>query len=308
MNLLHMKYAVEVAQASSITKAAERLYMGQPNLSRAIRELEESLGIKIFKRTSKGIVPTPQGAEFLTYARNILAQVDAVERMYHGETVLTRKFSITVPRACYISCAFTEFVSHLNSAEKAEIFYMETNSMRAVSKVANDDYKMGILRYPTEEDKYYKEMLTEKGLRAELICEFHYTLVMSREHPLAAKEDITKEDLAPYVEIVHADPTLPSLPSADEKKNEAAYTADKQVFLFERGSQMDILSDVKNSFMWVSPVPAKILDRFGLIQKESHLNQTVYRDMLICKKDYSYSSLDRMFIEELTKVKSQVCE
>jgi len=307
MNLLHLKYAVEVAQASSISKAAEKLQMGQPNLSRAIRELEETLGIQIFMRTSKGIVLTPQGSEFLSYARKILAQVDAVEQLYHGEKVRTQKFSITVPRACYISCAFTEFVSRLKPDETAEIFYMETNSMRSVSKVANDDYKLGILRYPSEEDLRYREMLRDKGLRAELICEFRYSLVMSREHPLAEQDDIGEEDLSSYVEILHADPTVSSLPTTDAKKSGTAAVAGKQVFLFERGSQMDILSDVKNSFMWGSPVPRKILDRFGLIQKPSSISQTIYRDMLICKEDYHFSSMDRMFIDELMKIKQQVC-
>lgn len=74
MNLLYLKYAVEVARTTSITKAAEALYMGQPNLSRAIKDLEEELGIKIFKRTSKGIVPTEEGEEFLGYARSILSR------------------------------------------------------------------------------------------------------------------------------------------------------------------------------------------------------------------------------------------
>ena len=70
MNILHLKYAVEVEKTSSITKAAENLFMGQPNLSRSIKDLEETLGIKIFRRTSKGIVPTIQGEEFLTYAKS----------------------------------------------------------------------------------------------------------------------------------------------------------------------------------------------------------------------------------------------
>ena len=65
MNIAHLKYAVEVEKTASITKAGENLFMGQPNLSRGIKELEETLGVKIFKRTSKGIVPTPQGEEFL---------------------------------------------------------------------------------------------------------------------------------------------------------------------------------------------------------------------------------------------------
>ena len=69
MNIAHLKYAVEVEKTASITKAAENLFMGQPNLSRGIKELEETLGVKIFKRTSKGIVPTPQGEELLGYAK-----------------------------------------------------------------------------------------------------------------------------------------------------------------------------------------------------------------------------------------------
>lgn len=64
MNIAHLKYAVEVEKTASITKAAENLFMGQPNLSRGIKELEETLGVKIFKRTSKGIVPTPQERSF----------------------------------------------------------------------------------------------------------------------------------------------------------------------------------------------------------------------------------------------------
>ena len=68
MNTLHLKYAVEVERTRSISKAAENLFMAQPNLSKAIKELEDSLGITIFQRTSKGVVPTQQGAEFLKYA------------------------------------------------------------------------------------------------------------------------------------------------------------------------------------------------------------------------------------------------
>ena len=79
-NILHLKYAVEIEKTGSITKAAENLYMGQPNLSRAIRELEESLGITIFMRSSRGVVPTEQGREFLNYARNILAQIEEMAK------------------------------------------------------------------------------------------------------------------------------------------------------------------------------------------------------------------------------------
>ncbi len=82
MNLLHLKYAIEIEKTQSINKAAENLYMGQPNLSRAIKELERSMGVKIFQRTSKGMIPTPEGIEFLGYAKKILAQVDQVENLF----------------------------------------------------------------------------------------------------------------------------------------------------------------------------------------------------------------------------------
>ena len=76
MNLMHLKYAVEVAATHSISKAAENLYMNQPNLSRAIKELEESLGVQLFNRTSKGIKLTRQGEDFIVYAQRILYQMD----------------------------------------------------------------------------------------------------------------------------------------------------------------------------------------------------------------------------------------
>ena len=77
-----MKYAVEVAKYGSINKAAEMLLMNQPNLSRSIKDLERSLGVKIFVRSTKGIVPTPEGETFLHYANSILKQVDEIEGIF----------------------------------------------------------------------------------------------------------------------------------------------------------------------------------------------------------------------------------
>ena len=77
MNVIHMKYAVEVAKAGSINKASETLLVAQPNLSRSIKELEADLGITIFLRTSKGMTLTPKGEEFMGYAKNILSQLQA---------------------------------------------------------------------------------------------------------------------------------------------------------------------------------------------------------------------------------------
>ena len=163
MNILHLKYAVEVARCGSINKAAEALYMNQPNLSRAIKDLENSLGITIFGRTAKGMYVTPEGEEFLGYARKILRQIDEVESIYKAGVPIKQRFSISVPRASYISEAFAQFSKSLTN-EPAELFYKETNARRVITNILKADYHLGILRYASNYDKYFKEMLTEKGL------------------------------------------------------------------------------------------------------------------------------------------------
>ena len=92
MNIMHMKYAVEIANIGSINKAAEILLIAQPNLSRCIKELESDLGITIFVRSSKGMLLTPEGEEFISYAKNILKQIDDVEQMYHHGKMQRQKF------------------------------------------------------------------------------------------------------------------------------------------------------------------------------------------------------------------------
>ncbi len=303
MNLLHMKYAVEVARASSISKAAESLYVSQPNLSRAIRELEETLGIEIFKRTPKGISPTAQGEEFLGYARQILRQVDNVEKLYKRENSAALKFSISVPRASYISSAFTAFSARISPEKEIEMFYKETNSMRAVSNILDHDYHLGILRYRLPYDRYFKEMIEEKGLRSELICDFSYRLIMRKDSPLASKERICLDDLRPCLEIAHADPYVPSLPAVTIQSDELSKGVTRRIFVFERGSQMELLAKMPDAFMWVSPVPQRTLDRYDLIERVCAENDKVYRDILICKKDYRFSSLDNLFFDELIRQK-----
>ena len=190
MNILHMKYAATVAKLGSLSKAAEVLYIAQPNISRSIKELEADLGITIFNRTAKGMLLTPEGEDFIHYAEEILKQIDQVELLYKNNSPKKQKFSICVPRACYISEAFAQFSKAL-SDDPAEIFYKETNSQRTLHNILNNDYKLGIIRYAENYDEYFKTMLEEKGLCYELVTEFSYGLIMSNEHPLAAKEEIT---------------------------------------------------------------------------------------------------------------------
>ncbi len=297
-----MKHALAVAKAGSLSKASEALLIAVPNLSRSIKELETDLGITIFDRTQNGMKMTPEGEEFLNFANGILSQIDEVEKFYKEGNPHKQKFSISVPRACYISEAFANFSKSL-SHEAAEIFYKETNSQRTLHNMLHHEYKLGIIRYAEHYEKYFTSMLEEKGFRYELITEFTYSIIMSKENPLAQKKTITFQDLTAYIEIAHADPYVPSMPLSKVVKEELPDNIDRRIFIFERASQFDLLSLNPKTFMWVSPVPNRLLERYNLVERKCPENKKVYKDILIYKNDYKLSALDRQFIAELTEAK-----
>ena len=158
------------------------------------------------------------------------------------------------------------------------------------------DYKLGIIRYAENYDKYFKDMLDEKGLVYEMVAEFSYSLLMSRNNPLADKVEITFDDLVPYIEIAHADPYVPSLPLSKVVKEELPDNIDRRIFIFERASQFDILSENPETFMWVSPTSDKLLQRYGLVEKKCRDNKRVYKDVFIYRKGYNLTKLDKNFI------------
>ena len=297
-----MKYAVEVAKVGSLNKAAETLLIAAPNVSRSIKELEADIGISIFERTKKGMELTPEGEEFINYAKGILNQIDEVENFYKKGSAKKQKFSISVPRACYISEAFSQFSKSL-SKEAAEIFYKETNSQRTIRNMLEHDYKLGIIRYAENYDKYFKAMLEEKGFSYEMVTEFTYSLIMSADNPLSQKETITFDDLTNFIEIAHADPYVPSMPLSKVVKEELPDNIDRRIFIFERASQFDLLSNNPETFMWVSPAPESLLKRYNLVQKKCVDNKKIYKDVLIYKNGYKLSKLDRLFITELCEAK-----
>ena len=165
MNLLHLKYAVEIEKTGSITKAANNLFMGQPNLSKAIKELENEIGITIFRRTTKGVAPTEKGGEFLGYAKAVLDQFDEMVSLYRPKVDDGVRFSISVPRATYITKAFSNFVSLLDTDKEISINFKETNSMDAINNILNFDFKLGIIRYQNIHEKQYFAMLDGKNLK-----------------------------------------------------------------------------------------------------------------------------------------------
>jgi DNA-binding transcriptional LysR family regulator len=245
---------------------------------------------------------TPDGEEFMDYARDILHRIEKMEQSYRDGSHKKRKFSVCVPRACYISEAFAEFSKRIGEAD-TEIYYKETNSKKTINKLLTNEYKLGIIRYSENYDKYYKTMLEEKGCVCELVAEFSYVLIMSKNNPLASKEKIVYEDLSSYIEIAHADPYVPTLPMSKVFREELPDYIGQRIFIFERASQFDLLSENPKTFMWVSPVSQKVLDRYGLVQCACDENKKMYKDVLIYHKGYKLTKLDKEFITALCESK-----
>lgn len=306
MNILHMRYAVEIADTKSLNKAAGNLYVGQPNLSRAIKDLENDLGITIFERSHKGMTLTPDGETFIKYAKSVLKQIDDIENLFKDNNDPKIRFSVSVPRASYIADTFAKFTKTLSSKDNAEFFYRETNSMRTIKNVLQEDYNLGIVRYAENFDKFYKNTFEEKNLVHEMIAEFRYVLIMSKNSPLASLKNITYNDLKDYIEISHADPYVPSLSFAEVKKEELPDNSKRKIFLFERASQFELLAQNPECFMWVSPVPDELKERYGLVECACDENKRVYKDVLIHKKDYVLSTTDKQFIEMLIEEKRNI--
>ncbi|MCI6716915.1 MAG: LysR family transcriptional regulator [Mollicutes bacterium] len=302
MNILHLKYAIAVSETGSISKAAERLYVAQPNVSRAIKDLESDLGITIFERTKKGIALTPDGERLVEYSKRLLNQFDEMEKIFKGQQK-KNVFSIAVPRASYVSNAFVEFSKTLNNIDNIEAFYKETNAYRVIHNIMEENYKLGIVRYYAEHDKYFKELFDKKELNYELINEFNYVLVFNNDSPLAKLTEITQQDLKDLMEIAHGDPYVPSLPVTEVSKSAFSEGINKRIFVFERASQFELLASNANTFMWVSPIPESTLKRYGLIQKACADNVKKYKDVLIYRKSYVLSNLDNEFITKLCESK-----
>lgn len=305
MNSLFFKYALEVEKTASITQAAENLFMAQPNLSKSIKEMEDTLGFAIFERKSKGVIPTEKGAQFLDYARNIVQNLDKIETIGASGEEEVQKFSLAMPRGSYIATAITNFVSELDQTKGIDLNILETNSMQTINNVAEGKFNLGIIRYQVVYEQYFKDFLKEKQLRSETIWEFEYLALMSRTHSLADAQEIKPSDLEQSIEIIHGDTIIPYL---SQEKNRAQKTSSvkKRITLYERGNQFELLSHIPTTFMWVSPIPAEMLERFDLVQRKCRFQGNKYKDLLIYMQDYRVSSLDKRFIDRLYEAKNEV--
>lgn len=306
MNTQHFKYALEVEKTGSITQAAENLFMGQPNLSKSIKELEDTLGIVIFKRTSRGVVPTDKGQAFLRYAKNILSQIDQMQTICRDNDPDMQSFNVCVPRGSYASVAAMEFVASLDKEKPIDVNLGETTSIDGVNMVSDGIFNVGVIRYQIQYETYFNDFCRDKGLKCETIWEFESLALMSEDHPLSFKERLSLSDFEPYVEITHGDCNVPYINVA-QSENMSLQLSDKKVINLYKGTDPFLmLSMMPTAFMWVSPTPESILKRYRLVQRSCNAPAHKYKDVMVCREGTRLNDLDRRFIDKLYETKNKV--
>ena len=302
MNTAYLAYALEIERVGSITQAAQNLFMAQPNLSKALKELEKELGYPIFKRTALGVKATQEGEEFLFHAKHIMEQLEAMGRISQRSNGDKALYKLSIPRGSYIVNGFTSFISELAMDKGMEITINETNDLGTISNVVDHNYNLGIIRYQSGNEDYFLSLLKNNHLCYETIWEFEYLLVKSKKHPLAKKQEITMEDLKGYTKITHGDMALP------HEKYSGIKTAQtgNVIYVYERGSQFDLLANVPSTYMWVSPIPQQLLDKNQLIQRSCKTENNLYKDVMIYREDYQFGEYDRLFQKKLYEAKADV--
>lgn len=300
MNVIYLKYAVAVAKAGSLNKAAEELFVAQPNLSRAIKELEKELGTVIFERTSKGISLTPDGEKLVAYGKKIIREIEEVEAEFHNKTGKVKTFAVSVPHSGYIAEAFSKFFAGLGG-ERCRATVKETDNRSVTEDVLNKDSAIGIVRYPSQADKQAKEAFDNKRLSHELVAEFGLKLIAAADGELAKAENVTAESLENFVRAEFVGEVMPPFGAG-----ETVYCDAKKVMYFsDRASLFSALGQTKNAYAFSEPTSAKTLEKFGL-KEIPFVGAPKYRDVLIYPSDYYLSKTDKDFITALCSVKRDI--
>lgn len=174
---------------------------------------------------------TPDGEVFIRYAKAILKQVDEVEAAFRRSGTQRQRFSLSCPRASYISDAFTAFSLLFKPSDAIDAFYYEPTRQTLCKNVMQEDYRLGIVRYAAEYDKYYKDMLEEKNLAYELVAEFRYVLVAGRNSSLARAAVLSLTRLKTISKLLMPTLMCPQCRLLRQKKRSCP-TTQIDVFLF----------------------------------------------------------------------------
>ncbi len=197
MTLLQLKYIVTAAAAGTISEAAKQLYITQPSLTLAIKELENELGITIFQRTNRGILLSAEGEEFLGYARQVIEQTSLIEERYLGNAPIRHRFCVSTQHYSFAVEAFVDLLKQYGG-EEYDFRIRETQTYELIDDVSKLRSEVGVLYQNRFNETVLQKTLREKELTFHRLFIARPHVFVSAFSPLAQKSILTLEDLEPY--------------------------------------------------------------------------------------------------------------
>jgi len=238
MTLKQLRYAVTVADTGNITEAAARLFIAQPSLTSAIRELENEYGITIFDRSNKGVEITAEGEEFLGYARQVLEQTDLIEERYTGKTEGKTRFCVSSQHYSFAVEAFVELLK-LHGGNKYEFHMRETQTFDIIDDVAKLRSEIGILYLNAFNETVIMKTLRDNGLVFEPLFRAKPHVFISNHSPLAKKKSLTLDDLKPYPRLAYEQGSHNSFYFSEEILS--TVDSDKELIVRDRATLFNLL-------------------------------------------------------------------
>lgn len=197
MTLQQLRYIVAVAETGTITEAADKLFISQPSLTNAIRELEKEMKILIFHRTKKGIRLSKEGEDFLGYARQVLEQAAILEDKYKGRDGGKKQFCVSTQHYSFAVNAFVDLIKEYGQDEY-DFSLRETQTYEIIEDVAHMKSEIGILFLNDFNEAVLSKILKSHDLKFHLLFVTTPHVFISRNHPFADRSILTNEQLAPY--------------------------------------------------------------------------------------------------------------
>ena len=197
MTLQQILYVITISRCGSMNKAAQELFISQPSLTNAVKELEKEVGITIFRRSGKGTAATAEGEEFLTYARQLYQQYELLSGRYINPSEIKRKFGVSSQHYSFAVNAFVDLVKEYGQDEY-DFSLRETQTYEIIEDVVRMKSELGILFMNDFNEKVIGKLLKSHDLEFHLLFTAKPHVFISREHPLARQSVITNKELEQY--------------------------------------------------------------------------------------------------------------
>ena len=197
MRIQQLEYLERIVEAGSINEAAKRLFLTQPSLSNAVKELENEMGIQIFQRSSGGISLTAEGREFMTYSKQILDQVNLMNERYKNGQQRKQSFSVSAQHYAFVVHAFVELIKSVN-ANESQFTLRETETQNIFNDLAQFKSELGILYTNGFNQKIMQRLFKENNLVFTPLFVAKPHIFVSRYNPLTSKSSVNLSDLEDY--------------------------------------------------------------------------------------------------------------